>query len=59
MDFLNASKNAISIIPVEIMFPIAFGAFILAAICMSFVKKGHGDKAHLPKNLLETLDIDD
>lgn len=46
-------------LPVEIMFPIAFIAFLAAFICMSLVKKGHGDNAHMPENIMETLDIDD
>jgi MFS family permease len=46
-------------LPVEVMFPIAFLSFLLAGICMLLVKKGHGDSAQMPENIMETLDIDD
>lgn len=59
MDLLTVSHNTLSILPVEIMFPIAFIAFLIAGILMLLVKKGHGDSAHMPKNMLETLDFDD
>jgi Na+/melibiose symporter-like transporter len=58
MDLITAN-NPFTILPVEIMFPIAFLSFLLAGVCMLFVKKGHGDKAHMPENVMETLDIDD
>lgn len=59
MDLLTASSEKLLLLPIEIMFPISFIAFIAAGILMVFVKKGHGDSAKMPDNILETLDIDD
>jgi MFS family permease len=59
MDLLNASSGKLSILPIEIMFPIAFAAFLLAGVCMLLVKKGHGDGAGAAKTGIEVLDIDD